>query len=44
MLRWVMQDCIYDEDKLYGWAEVAQDYFTSEMDHDLLASFARAAP
>jgi hypothetical protein len=44
MLRWVMQDCIYDEDKLYGWAEVAQDYFTSEMDRDLLASFARAAP
>jgi hypothetical protein len=45
MLRWVMQDCIYDENKLFGWAEAAQDdYFTSEMDSDLLASFARAAP
>ena len=45
MLRWVMQDCIYDENKLFGWAEAAQeDYFTSEMDYDLLASFARAAP
>ena len=44
-LRWVMQDCIYDENKLFGWAEAAQeDYFTSEMDSDLLASFARAAP
>jgi hypothetical protein len=35
---------IYDEDTLFGWARVAQDYFTSEMDHDLIATFARAAP
>jgi hypothetical protein len=40
-----MEDCIYDQNKLFGWAEAAQeDYFTSEMDYDLLASFARAAP
>ena len=44
MLRLAMQDCIYDENKLFGWAQVARDYFTSEMDYDLLASFARAAP
>ena len=45
VLRWVMEDCIYDQNKLFGWAEAAQeDYFTSEMDYDLLASFARAAP
>jgi hypothetical protein len=44
LLRWVMQDCIYDEDKLYGFASRAAVFFTSEMDHDLLASFARAAP
>ena len=36
---------IYDADALYGWAEAArEDYFTSDMDSDLLASFARAAP
>jgi hypothetical protein len=44
MLRWIMRNCIYDEDELFGWAMTAVDYFTSEMDHDLLASFARAAP
>jgi len=45
VLRWVMEDCIYDQNKLFGWAEAAQeDYFTSEMDSDLLASIARAAP
>ena len=44
LLRWIMQDCMYDEDKLYGFASRAAVFFTSEMDHDLLASFARAAP
>jgi CHAT domain len=44
LLRWIMQDCMYDEDKLYGFASRAPVFFTSEMDHDLLASFARAAP
>lgn len=44
LLRWIMQDCIYDEDKLYGFAVNAPVFFTSEMDHELLASFARAAP
>jgi hypothetical protein len=44
MLRWIMRNCIYDEDELFGWAMTAVDYFTSEMDHDLLASFSRAAP
>lgn len=44
LLRWIMRDCIYDEDKLYGFASRAAVFFTSEMDRDLLASFARAAP
>ena len=44
LLRWIMQDCMYDEDKLYGFASRAAVFFTSEMDYDLLASFARAAP
>jgi hypothetical protein len=44
LLRWIMADCMYDEDKLYGFASRAAVFFSSEMDHDLLASFARAAP
>jgi hypothetical protein len=45
MLRQAMKGYIYDENQLFGWAEAAQeDYFTSEMDSDLLASIARAAP
>jgi hypothetical protein len=44
LLRLFMRDCIYDEDKLYSFAGNAPVFFTSEMDHDLLASFARAAP
>jgi hypothetical protein len=44
LLRLFMRDCIYDEDKLYSFAGNAPVFFTSEMDNDLLASFARAAP
>ncbi len=44
LLRWAMRKCMYDEDELYGFASRARIFFTSEMDQDLLASFARAAP
>lgn len=40
MLRWVMKDRLFDADTLYGFAAVAQDYFTSETDLELLASLA----
>jgi hypothetical protein len=44
LLRWIMRNCIYDEDELYGFASRLPVFFSSEMDQDLLASFARAAP
>jgi hypothetical protein len=44
LLRLFMRDCIYDEDKLYGFASKAPIFFSSEMDRDLLTIIARAAP
>jgi CHAT domain len=43
-LRWIMRNVIYDQTEFFGWAGTADDYFTSERDDDLLASYVRVAP
>ena len=42
-LRFVMRNVIYDETELFGFVKASGVFFTSEMDGDILASYARAA-
>jgi hypothetical protein len=42
-LRWVMRKSLYDEHELFGFVKVSGYFFTSDMDGDMLDSYARAA-
>lgn len=45
LLRWAMAERrLYDEQALFGFARVARDYFTPDMDNDVLAAFAKVSP
>jgi len=45
LLRWAMAERrLYDEQALFGFARVAKDYFTPDMDNDVLAAFAKVSP
>jgi CHAT domain len=45
VLRTALKDCIYDQDLLFTWVIAMDNLFDKqEIDHELLASFAQAAP
>jgi hypothetical protein len=42
-LRFVMRKSLYDEQELFGFVKASSFFFTSDMDGDMLASYAKAA-